>query len=319
MIGVLVVNLGTPDAPTPKALRKYLGEFLADPRVVKIPRLLWWPILYGFILPFRPKRSAKLYQGIWTKEGSPLKVFSQQLTNKIQQQLDQQGQYHVVLGMRYGHPSIEAALATLPLEAIERLIILPLYPQYSATTTASVFDGVVKVLQKSNWLPQLKMINQYATNPAYINAIAESIQRHWQQNGQGEKLIFSFHGIPKQFIEDGDPYDSYCRSTAKQIAQQLNLTADRWMLVFQSRFGKAEWLTPYCDITLQDLAQKGYKYLDVVCPGFAVDCLETLEEISVENRELFIEAGGERLNYIPALNDSEQHADLLASIIASTN
>jgi len=319
MIGVLLVNLGTPDAPTTKALRKYLREFLSDPRVVKIPRLLWWLILYGFILPFRPQRSAKLYQNIWTKQGSPLKVLSQQLTDKIQQQLDQQAPdtYRVVLGMRYGNPSIKAALATLPLANMEKLIIFPLYPQYSATTTASVFDGVAAALQKSNWLPQLTMINQYASNPAYITAIAESIKQYWQQNGRGEKLLFSFHGIPKQFISDGDPYEAYCKLTTTQVAQQLDLTADEWQLVFQSRFGKAEWLTPYCDITLQGLAQKGYKTIDIICPGFAVDCLETLEEIAIQNKELFIQAGGEKLNYIPALNDSDPHANLLANIIAN--
>ncbi|CAM4406201.1 MAG: Ferrochelatase [Legionellaceae bacterium] len=316
MIGVLLLNLGTPDAPTTKAVRKYLREFLSDPRVIKIPKPIWNIILYGFILPFRPSRSAKLYQKIWQEEGSALKVLSLALTEKIQDLLNEQApeQYRVSLGMRYGNPSIASALEKLNLPEIKKLIILPLYPQFSATTTASAFDGIAQELKKSNWLPEIHFYNQYVEHASYIKAIANSISNYWDKNGRGEKLVFSFHGIPKQFVNDGDPYQSYCQTTAKRIAQELNLTSTDWLAVFQSRFGKAEWLTPYCDKTLEELGQKGYKNLDIICPGFAVDCLETLEEICVENEELFIKAGGKSLNYIPALNASLEHAQCLVEL-----
>lgn len=314
-IGILISNLGTPDAPTPKALRRYLKEFLSDSRVVRLPKLLWQPILNGIILPFRPRRSADLYQRIWTERGSPLRVFSEQLTAKVQQELDQNypDRYIVGLGMRYGNPSIPAALNTLRQANIQKLLVLPLYPQFSTSTTASTFDAVTAVLQTWPALPELHFINHYFDNSAYIDAIAKSIKRSWEQE-RGEKLIFSFHGVPKQFVLKGDPYFNQCKATSEAIAAQLQLTENDWQMVFQSRFGKAEWLTPYCDITLQELAQQGLKRLDIVCPGFAVDCLETLEEIAIQNQELFIAAGGESLRYIAALNDTNDQVKLISGL-----
>lgn len=308
MIGVLLTNLGTPDAPTPAALRCYLAEFLSDPRVIEIPKLLWWPILHGIILRTRPQRSAALYQKIWTPEGSPLLVYSQRLAEKLQQQLG--SNIKVALGMRYGNPSINHALEEL--RNTQKVIILPLYPQYAASTTGSTFDAVVNVLKKWRHVPELHFIQPYHQEPAYIAAITETIRMHW--DGQSH-LLFSFHGLPQRAVKLGDPYQRQCQATAYAIAETLHLNPDQWRVVFQSRFGYAEWLQPYCDKTLQSLPQQGIKSVTVVCPGFAIDCLETLEEIMQQNRDIFIKAGGESFRYIPALNNSEAHIKMITMII----
>lgn len=316
---VLLVNLGTPTAPTPRAVRKYLREFLSDQRVVELPRLLWQPILNGFILPFRPRRVAKAYQSIWTSRGSPLLVQSQQIADQLQTKLAAKygDDIRVELAMRYSEPNIREKLDQLKSQSIKRLVVLPLYPQYSASTTATVFDAVSKALKKWRHLPEVRFISQYADHPEYINGIANSIKAHWQNNQPGQKLIFSFHGLPQKMVDAGDPYQQQCQTTAQLVAQALNLQADQWQLVFQSRFGPAEWLQPYCDQTLEALPGKGVKSVDIICPGFAADCLETLEEIAVENREIFEKAGGERYQYIPALNSSKAQLDLMSTMVAS--
>jgi len=316
-LGVLLVNLGTPEAPTKKALQNYLGEFLADPRVVELPRLLWLPILHGVILRLRPGRSAKSYKKVWTEEGSPLLAISKRQAAALQQTLDERLAHpvKVQLAMRYGQPSIKSALQAFQAANVRRVVVLPLYPQYSATTTVSVFDGIAKVLQKQRWIPELRFINQYYQQPHYIKALAASIKQRWVEKGQADKLLLSFHGIPKKMHLAGDPYYCHCQATGHLLAQELKLQPEQWQLVFQSRFGREEWLKPYASLRLQELAKEGVKTVDVVCPGFAADCLETLEEIAMENREIFIEAGGEELSYIPALNDRPEHIEFLAELV----
>lgn len=310
--GVLLINLGTPDAPTAPAVRRYLAEFLGDPRVVEIPRAIWLPILYGFILPFRPARVARNYAGIWMEEGSPLLVHSQRLAQRLEDSLDD---VPVELGMSYGNPSIEAALSRLEAQQVEQIVVLPLYPQYSATTTAASFDVLARCLGGRRKIPGLSLIRDYHDQPAYIDALADSVRAHWDQHGRGEHLVMSFHGIPKRNVDLGDPYALQCDRSAALLAQALDLAPSDWSLVFQSRFGKAEWLQPYADERFRELAQQGIATLDVLCPGFAADCLETLEEIAVEYDEAFREAGGKALRYIPALNDAPAHADALRASI----
>lgn len=316
-IGILLTNLGTPDAPTAKALRRYLREFLSDPRVVEIPRLLWWIILNLLVLPLRPRRSAKIYQKIWTAEGSPLLSHMQNLADKLNHALIDNFSQPVKLavGMRYGKPSIAAALKELHQANAQRILVLPLYPQYAAATTGSTFDAISAVLTTWRWVPELHMVNQYADFDAYIKAISNSINNHWQASGKHNHLLFSFHGIPKRSLELGDPYYCYCQKTARLVAEQLGLNSADWTLVFQSRFGRAEWLQPYCDKTLREMPSKGITEVDVICPGFAVDCLETLEEIAIQNRELFLQAGGKAFNYIPALNASDAQVQMLSALI----
>jgi ferrochelatase len=315
--GILITNLGTPAAPTTKAVRHYLAEFLSDPRVVELPSFLWWPILHGIVLRTRPKKSAHAYQKIWTAEGSPLLVFGkkqqQGLNQLLQKKLNKP--IHVELAMRYGSPSIKQGLENLKQKAITQLIIFPLYPQYSSAATGSTFDAIVKILKTWRYVPELHFISDYHANTDYIDAMANSIETFWQQHGRGEKLLFSFHGLPKNSIAKGDPYYLQCQTTADLIVKKLQLPETAWQVVFQSRFGFQPWLQPYCDKTLIELAKQGYKKLDVVCPGFSADCLETLEEISIRNAEMFIKAGGEQLNYIPALNDSPQHLEVLVNIV----
>lgn len=314
--GVLVTNLGTPDAPTASALRRYLGEFLWDPRVVRIPRPVWWLLLHGLVLRTRPPKSAHNYQTIWTPEGSPLLVNSQRLTDRIKQQLTAlcPGPVEVVLGMRYGNPSISAGLETLRAAGCERVLVLPLYPQYSSATTASTVDAVAAVMKTWMWVPELRFIMQYHDEPGYIAALTQQIKSFREQNGSSDLLVFSFHGMPKATLLDGDPYFCQCQKTARLVAQRLKLADDQWRVVFQSRFGKAEWLQPYADRTLQKLPGEGKRNIDVVCPGFAADCLETLEEMAMQNRDLFLKAGGQQYRYIPALNDGAGHADFLAGL-----
>lgn len=316
LTGILLINLGTPAAPTIKAVRKYLAEFLSDPRVVEIPRWLWWPILHGVVLNIRPKKSVKLYQKIWTNEGSPLLSISQKQTLALQKKFDQEfSATKIMLAMRYGNPSIDEALKTLKQNNIQKLIVLPLYPQYSAATTASTFDKVISVLKKWRTVPEFIFINHYFDNPDYINAIADSIQQFWQQHGKGEKLLFSFHGLPQNSIAKGDPYYDQCQQTAKLIAEKLQLSEVAWQMVFQSRFGAQKWLQPYCDKTLEQLAKQGCKKIDVICPGFAADCLETLEEMAIRNKKIFLDAGGKQFHYIPALNDSSSHINTLTNTL----
>ncbi|QOC22319.1 ferrochelatase [Wenzhouxiangella sp. AB-CW3] len=313
--GVLLVNLGTPDAPDTPSLRRYLREFLSDRRVIETPRAIWWLILYGIILPFRSPRSAKAYQRVWTEQGSPLLTLCRALADKLQADLRQTSpQISVLLAMNYGRPSIDQAVDRLRRENIQRLLVVPMYPQYSATTTASVFDRVTNSLQRLRWLPEVRFINDYHHDEDWQKAIADSVRRFQKDKGQPEKLVFSFHGIPKQYLLDGDPYYCQCRASARQVAARLGLADDDWICTFQSRLGRAEWLKPYTDVTLEQMAKNGTRNVQVVCPGFSVDCLETIDEIAFENREEFIEAGGEALDYIPCLNDSDMHVKVLAGL-----
>ncbi|MFZ1827613.1 MAG: ferrochelatase [Candidatus Competibacteraceae bacterium] len=314
--GILLTNLGTPDAPTPSALRRYLAEFLWDSRVVEIPRLLWWLILHGVILRIRPARSAHKYQTIWTPDGSPLLAISRRQTAALAAILKQccPGPVRVALGMRYGNPSIATALSELRTAGAQRLLVLPLYPQYSAATTASTFDAVAAELRTWRWLPELRFIMQYHDDPAYLGALATHLRRARVEQ-PGERLLFSFHGLPKRNLLAGDPYHCQCHKTARLVAERLGLAPEQWAVAFQSRFGRAEWLQPYTSALLTDWAQAGVKSVDVVCPGFAADCLETLEEIALENRQMFLDAGGERYRYLPALNDTPEHITALAGLI----
>lgn len=318
-LGILLVNLGSPDAPTPSAVRRYLAQFLSDPRVIESNRLLWWLILHGIILRIRPARAAKAYQKVWTDDGSPLIHISRLQTRAIQKKLEDRFRGNVIadLAMTYGKPSIESGLEALRKAGARRLLILPLYPQYSATTTAAVFDEVTRVLQGWRWLPDLRMINQYHDHPKYIEALANSIKKQWRENDRGELLLFSFHGIPQRYVDSGDPYFCHCQKTARLVADKLALNPSEWKVVFQSRFGREAWLQPYCSVTLQELPAAGVKSVDVICPGFAADCLETLEEIRIENRDLFIDAGGKTFNYIPCLNDSKDHIEALCEILTA--
>lgn len=315
--GILVTNLGTPDAPTAAALRRYLGEFLWDSRVVEIPRLLWWLILHGIILRIRPAKSAAAYKRVWMAEGSPLLVYSKGQRDALQNQLRQRfaGPITVELGMRYGNPSIASALQKLRDAGAQRLLVLPLYPQYSGATTASTFDAVANTLKSWRWIPELRFVQHYHDMPAYIQALANSIEDSWQRHGRGEKLLFSFHGMPKRTLLAGDPYYCECQKTARLVAERLRLSQDEYLVSFQSLFGKEEWLRPYTDETVKSLAASGIKSIDVVCPGFSADCVETLEEIMIENKAFFIEAGGERFHYIPALNVRDDHIAALADIV----
>ena len=316
-LGVLICNLGTPDAPTSAALRRYLAEFLWDPRVVEIPRPLWWLILHGIILRTRPQKSAKKYQSIWTEQGSPLMAISRNQQHLLQKQLSQRlsRPVTVALGMRYGNPSIRSALEGLRSAGCEQLVILPLYPQNSCSTTASTFDAVAEVFGRWRAVPSHSFISDYHTNESYIAALAASIERQWQQAEAAEKLIFSFHGTPRFYRDKGDPYYDQCQQTAKRVAAKLELDEDQWLVTFQSRFGKAEWLKPYTDVTLRQLAKDGVKSVDIISPGFSVDCLETLEELGQENRQYFLESGGESYNYIPALNDQPAHIEMMVELI----
>ncbi len=316
-LGVLLTNLGSPEAPTAAAVRRYLAEFLWDPRVVEIPRPLWWLILHGVVLRTRPKRSAHAYQRVWGDEGSPLVVISRRQAAGLQPLLEQrcQGPVHIALAMRYGQPSIAAGLQQLRDAGARRIIVLPLYPQYSGATTATAFDAVADVLKRWRWVPALRFISHYHDDPAYIAALAASIQESWRQHGRGERLLFSFHGMPKRTLLLGDPYHCQCIKTARLVAERLQLSEGQWQLTFQSRFGRAEWLQPYTDKTLQAWAKAGVKQVDVVCPGFSADCLETLEEIAMQNKEDFLAAGGARLHYIPALNDRADHLAFLADLV----
>jgi ferrochelatase len=316
-LGILITNLGTPEAPTPSAIRKYLAEFLWDPRVVEIPRPIWWLILHGVILRTRPRAKSGDYKKVWTDEGSPLLVIGKQQRDALQVALEKKfsGPVKVELAMRYGQPSIASALESLKVQGARRILLLPLYPQYSASTTASTFDAVAKEFMQQRWMPELRIVNNYGTDEGYINACVTQIQNHWDNHSQSQKLIFSFHGLPKRNLELGDPYHCECHETARLIAEKLNLQESQWRITFQSRFGKAEWMQPYTIKTMEELPGEGVKSIDVFCPGFSADCIETLEEISLENRDVFLKAGGESFSYIPALNAETAHIDALADIV----
>ena len=313
-VGVMLVNLGSPSAPTTSAVRRYLKEFLWDYRVVNLPRPLWWLILNFIVLPLRPKKSAEAYQKIWQKQGSPLVFLSQQLTQKVAAQFDSDI-YSVDCVMRYGSPSIAKCLDYYKANQIDELVVIPLYPQYSSTTTASVYDAVMNRVMRWWYIPSIRFVSDYYQQPLYIAALADSIQTHWQQHGKNERLLMSFHGLPAQLTKWGDPYFQQCHCTADLVAKKLGLDEGQWQIVFQSRFGKAEWLQPYCVEVLQQLPEQGIKSIDVICAGFAVDCLETLEEIEITNKAVFIEAGGESYHYIPALNSVDAHVDLIVDLI----
>jgi len=316
--GVLLVNLGTPESPSPADVRRYLKEFLWDSRVVELPRPLWWLVLNLVILNTRPRRSARAYAKVWTEEGSPLMVISRQQHAALQAALEQQpgAPVKVVLAMRYGKPSIAAGMQELRAAGVKRLLVLPLYPQYSATTTAAIVDAVADELRRWRVLPELRFINDYHEHPSYIEALADSVRRYQAVHGEPDRLLLSFHGIPQDYVDAGDPYATQCYRTAALLVQALDLPEDRWQLSFQSRLGPKQWLQPYTDHTLKSLGEKGVKNIQVICPGFSVDCLETLEEVSMENRDIFLEAGGEQYGYIPCLNDDAAHIRLFSELVS---
>ena len=311
-IGVLLCNLGTPDSFQTSDVRKFLKEFLSDGRVVEIPKFIWWFILNGIILIFRPRKSAKLYESVWTKEGSPLLVYSEKLVSKLLKELP--NNYEIELAMRYGNPSIEEGLIALKKKNCRNLIVLPLFPQYSGTTTGSVFDEVSRVLSKWRWVPNLNFINSYHDDEGYIIALSDSIKEKLE-NESPQKIIFSYHGIPKRNFIKGDPYHCLCKKTTRLVAERLGLDEDKYITTFQSRFGRAEWLKPYTSETMENLPSENIKNILVVAPGFSVDCLETIEEIDDENKEIFINAGGEKFGYIPCLNDSQQHIHFIRDFL----
>ncbi|NIP73251.1 MAG: ferrochelatase [Gammaproteobacteria bacterium] len=316
-LGVLLTNLGTPDAPTPKALRRYLAEFLSDPRVVETNRLLWWPVLHGIVLRLRPRRAAEAYASVWTEGGAPLLAVSRRQAAALQQALAERmdGPVRVALAMRYGKPSIRAGLEELRAAHARRILLLPLYPQYSASTTGSTFDALAEVLTRWRVVPELRTVADYHDEAGYIGALAQGIRRHWEEHGPAERLLFSFHGLPKRYVDGGDPYRAQCERTAALVAETLDLDEGRWQLAFQSRFGPEEWLKPYTDKTLKGWGKEGVKSVEVICPGFAADCLETLEEIAVQNKELFQHAGGGEYRYIACLNDQPHHIEFLAKLV----
>ena len=310
--GVLICNLGTPETYKTKDVRRFLRQFLSDGRVIEIPKIIWWFILNGIILTLRPSKSAKLYKSVWTKEGSPLLVLSKKLTEKLKMSVGDSCE--VELAMRYGNPSMESALMSLKNKNCRKLIVIPMFPQYSGTTTGSIFDEVARVLSKWRWVPSLSFVNSYHDHPEYINALADSLSNYIKNNSP-QKIIFTYHGIPKRNFDLGDPYQCYCQKTTRLVAEKLNLEDDTYITTFQSRFGPAEWLKPYTSDTMGELPLQEVKNVLVVAPAFSVDCLETIEEIDQENKEIFLKAGGEKFIYAPCLNDSSGQVNLLKAII----
>ena len=316
-IGVLVTNLGTPQAPSRKALKPYLKQFLSDPRVVEVPRLIWWMVLNLVILNIRPARSAKAYATVWTEDGSPLLVHTRDQADRLRTKLQAEYGEAVVVefAMRYGEPALDKVIDKMMQQGVRKLLVLPLYPQYCASTTGSTFDALAEDFRQRRWLPELRFINHYHDFDPFIEAMADKIRTHREQHGSADKLIFSYHGIPERYLLNGDPYHCECHKTSRLIAQKLGLDKDAYMTTFQSRFGREEWLKPYTDHTLQGLPEQGVKSVQIVCPGFSADCLETVEEIGEENRDYFLEAGGERYEYIPCLNAEAPHIDALHALI----
>jgi len=316
-LGVLFTNLGTPDAPTPGALRRYLKEFLWDPRVVELPRWKWWLVLNGIVLNTRPKNSARLYERVWTDDGSPLLFITRRQAAAVETAL--RGRIgepvHVAVGMRYGNPSIDAGLEELRGRGCRRILVFPAYPQYSAVTTGSTFDAVADSLRRWRWVPGLRLVQHYHDHAGYVSALAASIRRTWEDGGPPDRLLFSFHGMPIRYFRNGDPYYCECLKTARLVAEKLELGDDAWLVAFQSLFGKEEWLRPYTDETLERLAGEfPGSSVDVLCPGFSADCLETIDEIGRENRHVWEEAGGGRYRFIPCLNDAPDHTAALADV-----
>ncbi|MCP3869501.1 MAG: ferrochelatase [Gammaproteobacteria bacterium] len=316
-VGVLLVNLGTPDSPSPSDVRRYLKEFLWDSRIVEMSRPLWWLILNLVILNTRPRRSAAAYSKVWTEQGSPLLVISRQQQQLLQELLEErsEGRINVALGMRYGNPSIASGLNQLREAGARQILVVPLYPQYAAATTASTFDAVTEEVRGWRWLPELRFINHYHDHAGYIQALADSVRSYWSEHGQPERLVMSFHGIPKDYFLAGDPYYCECQKTGRLLSESLGLQENQWILSFQSRLGPREWLKPYTSQTLQTLGEQGIKKVHILCPGFSADCLETLEEIAMENRDVYLNAGGEEYGYIPCLNDDGQHMEVIADLV----
>ncbi|ENZ7827635.1 ferrochelatase [Klebsiella pneumoniae] len=311
--GILLANLGTPDAPTPGAVKRYLRQFLSDKRVVDTSRLLWWPLLRGVILPIRSPRVAKLYQSVWMEEGSPLMVYSRRQQQALAARLPDTP---VALGMSYGSPSLASAVDDLLAQGVEHIVVLPLYPQYSCSTVAAVWDELARILAKKRAIPGISFIRDYAEHPDYIHALAASVRASFAVHGEPDLLLLSYHGIPQCYANQGDDYPQRCRDTTRELVSALGLPPERVMMTFQSRFGREPWLTPYTDETLKMLGEKGTKHIQVLCPGFAADCLETLEEIAVQNREIFLEAGGKQYEYIPALNADAAHIEMMVNLTA---
>lgn len=320
-LGILITNLGTPDAPTAAALKPYLAEFLWDPRIVEPPppRAIWWLILHGIILKLRPKAKAHDYATIWASQGpgAPLLDITQAQADGIRQRLNQHitGPFEVAIGMRYGNPSLASGLDELRQKGCERLLVLPLYPQYAAATSGSTWDALAEALKHWRRVPDVRFVSHYHRDPGYIQALANSIREFWQHHGRPDKLLMSFHGVPQRYLDNGDPYHCECHVTGRLLAEALELSKDDYLVTFQSRFGKEEWIKPYTDDTIKALPALGVKNLHVVCPGFSADCLETIEEIDAENREYFMESGGETYHYIPALNARDDHLDALTQLI----
>lgn len=311
--GILLANLGTPDAPTPGAVKRYLRQFLSDKRVVDTSRLLWWPLLRGVILPIRSPRVAKLYQSVWMEEGSPLMVYSRRQQQALAARLPDTP---VALGMSYGSPSLASAVDDLLAQGVEHIVVLPLYPQYSCSTVAAVWDELARILAKKRAIPGISFIRDYAEHPDYIHALAASVRASFAVHGEPDLLLLSYHGIPQRYANQGDDYPQRCRDTTRELVSALGLPPERVMMTFQSRFGREPWLTPYTDEKLKMLGEKGTKHIQVLCPGFAADCLETLEEIAVQNREIFLEAGGKQYEYIPALNADAAHIEMMVNLTA---
>ena len=315
-IGVLITNLGTPDAPNKKELKVYLNQFLSDPRVIELPKILWQILLKLVILQIRPSKSAEAYKQIWTDKGSPLLDIANRQLNKIQSSFSSKNENIVFeVGMRYGNPSIPDALLKLQKKQVRRLLVLPMYPQYCAATTGSTFDEVTNVLQKWRWIPEMRFINQYFEEKNYIEALSNSIKSFWKKNPKPQKIVFSYHGIPKRYLTNGDPYHCFCLKTTRLVKENMGLSDDEIMTTFQSRFGREEWLKPYTSETLKELPKQGIKNIHIISPGFSSDCLETLEELEEENKEYFMESGGENYHYIPCLNDHDDHIDVFVNLI----
>ncbi|OUE67253.1 ferrochelatase [Citrobacter freundii] len=312
--GILLANLGTPDAPTPEAVKRYLRQFLSDPRVVDTSPALWWPLLRGVILPLRAPRVAKLYQSIWMEDGSPLMVYSKAQQQALAQRLPDTP---VALGMSYGSPSLESAVDELLASGVEHMVVLPLYPQYSCSAVAAVWDELARILARKRGIPGVSFIRDYADDSSYIDALAKSARDSFAQHGEPDLLLLSYHGIPQRYADEGDDYPQRCRDTTRELVSALGLPPEKVMMTFQSRFGREPWLTPYTDETLKMLAEKGTRHIQVMCPGFAADCLETLEEIAVQNREIFLEAGGKQYEYIPALNATPEHIEMMVKLTAA--
>jgi protoporphyrin/coproporphyrin ferrochelatase len=318
-IGVLLVNLGTPDSPSYFAVQRFLREFLSDRRVINTSPAIWWPILYGAVLPLRPIRSSRNYRKIWMQNGSPLAVYSARLANKIDDRLRDlhKDRVRVSLGMTYGNPSIASAVQILAEQNVRRLLVLPLYPQYCSSTTGSVFDRTAEAIGRWRWIPETRFINDYHADTGYLDALTSRIRAHWQRAGARTHLVFSYHGVPASYVSEGDPYQAQAEATTRAVVSRLNLAPEEWSHCYQSRFGRVRWLQPYTEETLRELVQRGVRKVTVVSPSFAVDCLETLQEVAIEYRDKFLAFGGDQLSLVPALNDDERHVAALCAILGN--